>query len=140
MTGRNPSHKGPTDTAQDVATIGSDRVFEPEVTVGIHQEVLTKGAPRYDMAGQSLSKEVIVTGESIKPGLVHRLAQYATKRMEEAGFPTTDRINVFRLDDYYGVDFVNAKGGMIQVVGILIGAGGHPSLDHGFEIQAPPRA
>lgn len=83
---------------------------------------------------------LIETGKPIKPGLVDRLLRYATQRMKENGFPVTDNVEVSTTEGegYYHVAFINEKGGNISVGGILIGRGGHPSLDHGFYIEPAP--
>lgn len=74
---------------------------------------------------------------SISPGLVDRLVRYAEKRMNEAGFPCFENVSVSFVTEsqYYHVEFRNNRNGIISLNGILIGPGGHPCLDHGFNIQ-----
>lgn len=83
------------------------------------------------------------TEECISDGLAARLHRYALARMDEAGFGTTVKewaTEVTTIDGNdapanrsYCVQFENANGGYIALVGILTNKG-WPTLGHGFEI------
>ncbi len=89
---------------------------------------------RFDMTGRSLGRDLHVSSESIKPGLVDRLVRYAINKLQEGGFPVFQNVQVSTTKDegYYTVKFINDKGGYIGLTGILIGRGGHPHLHYSF--------
>jgi hypothetical protein len=98
---------------------------------------MQRGKPRFNMVGQSLPSYLSVTGEKISDGLVTRLHRYAKKIMDDHGFNidncscevSTMDASCKPSDREYCVDFINAKGGVIGVQGILTNHG-HPSLYH----------
>jgi hypothetical protein len=95
--------------------------------------------PEWNCLHQKTQYFLKPTDASISEGKAKRLLAYAVERMEFAGFPTSSKVEISTTEDggYYHVQFVNEKGGSISVQGILLGAGGWPSLDHGFHIEAP---
>lgn len=105
--------------------------------------VLIRGAAKFNMAGQFLGYPLNTIGEKITDGLKRRLHHYAEQRLFESGFnlAVVDwDVEVYTLDGNdkptdrsYCVRFKNAKGGFIEVIGILTKSG-WPMLDHGFEI------
>jgi hypothetical protein len=111
-------------------------------------EVFERGPAHFNMCGQFLHYPLRELDETISAGLAQRLARYAAKRLDDSGFVVNGwGVTVGTMDGdeppaergYY-VDFANAKGGTISVVGILT-RGGWPCLDHGFDIaQANPPA
>ena len=103
----------------------------------VTQEVLQRGKSQFDMCGQFLGYPLSVTGKEIKPGLLKRLVRYAVQRATDLGLPIWDNVNVCCIDgDSYFVEFINPQGTKIVLNGILIGRGGHPSVDHLFSIEA----
>lgn len=103
--------------------------------------VLSRGEPRFNMVGQRLPDSLHDTDQQIAPGLVARLVAYGQRAMAENGFAVEGwACNVYTMDGelprserYYCVEFVNAKGGMIGVQGIMT-RHGHPCLDHGLSV------
>ena len=99
------------------------------------------GPARFTMVGTSLPKHVLDSENDIPIGLAKRIYKYAKARFEEAGFPTKGRkVEVYSIDGdeeledrSYCVKFQNAKGGYLELVGILIN-NGIPTIDHGFEV------
>lgn len=95
------------------------------------------------MVGQRLPDSLHDTDQKIAPGLVARLVKYGRQAMDSAGFPVEGwDCEVYTMDGelraserYYCVEFVNPKGGMIGLQGIMT-RHGHPCLDHGFSIGA----
>ena len=93
------------------------------------------GESRFDMCGQSLPTFLHKVENTISNGLANRLKKYAIKRLREYGFPVYSRCVVEKNDDdFYSVNFVNSSNGNIGIVGIMIGNGGWPTIDHGFNI------
>jgi len=103
--------------------------------------VMVKDAARFDMTGQFLGYPLRTVQESISAGLAKRLEAYARGRLSDAGFIVTDfAVEVYTLDGdeppsqrSYCVKFESAKGGYIELIGILTKSG-WPTLDHGFAI------
>ena len=99
----------------------------------------------FNMVGQALPKQLRETDEGgISPSLCKSLLKYATQSMIEGGFYegvknweieiyTVDGDTQNQYDRYYCVRWKNAKGGYIEVSGILISKR-TPSHDHGFNI------
>jgi hypothetical protein len=92
------------------------------------------GEANFDMCGTFLGRNLHLTNNTITEGLAVRLRNYAAKRLREYGFPVYTRCVIDKVDDVYSVDFVNGLNGSIGIKGILIGKGGWPSIDHGFNI------
>ena len=67
-------------------------------------------------------------------GLVKRCISYATKRMEKFPMDYSKVLNIHVSKNDSDFITVSFKGefGAIKVEGIMIGAGGWPSLDHGI--------
>lgn len=103
----------------------------------INQTTWKREPAKFDMSGGFLGYPLTPMESTIKHGLVGRLVKYATRRMEDCGFPLSENIEVSSKIDspYYNVTFIYPKGGKISVVGILIGRGGWPSVDHRFTIE-----
>lgn len=93
---------------------------------------------RFDMCGKFIGYPLQETEEKISAGLIQRIYNWAARTVKESGFDfilawevtvsTSDR-------SMYQVEWKNPAGGSICVVGILIGKGGWPVVDHGFEIH-----
>lgn len=107
-------------------------------TSAIKVSVLQRNPARFDMVGQRLSDTLRDTAQTISPGLVQRLRHYAAGALEEAGFEVSAwACEVYTMDAdespsdrSYTVEFVNSRGGMLGVQGILTRSG-WPMLDHG---------
>lgn len=107
-------------------------------TPGLKVSVLQRNPPRFDMVGQRLSDTLRDTAQTISLGLVQRLRHYAIGVLEEAGFAVgawacevyTMNADESPADRSYTVEFVNSRGGMLGVQGILTRAG-WPCLDFG---------
>lgn len=105
--------------------------------------VFERGKAQFDMTGKLLGYNLKELPETISAGLAKRLTRYAEGRLEDAGFLQAVQgweIEVSTMDGdeqpanrSYCVEFKNAQGGRISVVGILT-RHGWPTLDHGFEI------
>lgn len=105
--------------------------------------VLKRDPPRFNMVGQLLTPTLSTLDEQISAGLARRLYNYATARLDAAGFLDMCRDwtpEVFTtngddlpVDRWYTVRFRNSKDGYIDVTGILTRRG-WPFLDHGFNI------
>lgn len=114
----------------------------------IATEVLKRGEPRFNMAGQSLPDSLHDTGEKVSDGLATRLHRYAHRELSSVGFALDGwEARVYTMDGdlapserYYCVEFVHPKGGVVGVQGIAIGKGGHPILDHGLCIDVQHRS
>lgn len=109
----------------------------------ISTNVMVTGPANFDAVGRLLGYPLTDVAESISAGLVDRLHRYARQRLDEAGFNTMVEgwlAEVYTMDGgdkpadrSYCVKFKNAKGGYIEVVGILT-KHGWPHLDFGYEI------
>ncbi|UYW32470.1 hypothetical protein [Methylorubrum extorquens] len=110
--------------------------------------VLRRGEPRFNIVGQKLPDSLYDTDEQISPGLVRRLRGYALKQLASAGFEVGEwDCEVYTTDSdrrpaerVYCVEFINQKGGMLGLQGIMTYRG-HPSLDHGLTVdcdRTPP--
>lgn len=105
---------------------------------GLKVSVLQRNPARFDMVGKRLDDTLRDTAQTISPGLVQRLRSYAAKNLEEAGFEIgawacevyTMDADESPADRSYTVEFINPRGGMLGVQGILTRAG-WPCLDHG---------
>lgn len=112
-------------------------------SLSIATEVLKRGPARFDMVGKFLGYNLHKVDEVISRGLAHRLAVYATRRMEEGGFAVFTAVSkpeVYTTDGdeppadrSYCVRWRSEKGGYIEVIGILT-KHGWPCLDHGLAI------
>lgn len=97
---------------------------------------------KFDMCGRFLGNDLELMPTTISAGLVKRLVKYALDRVETHGFNIEGcKVEVSTTDGndksshrYYGVYFINSKGGCISLNGILTRAG-WPILDHGFGIN-----
>ena len=99
---------------------------------------------RFDMVGQRLSHQCIQSDIEISTGLVQRLVKYAEEVMDDSGFLGAVKgwdVIVGTLDAEqrpsdrcYWVEWKNAKGGRLKVVGITTKSG-WPFLDHGIEVE-----
>jgi hypothetical protein len=98
------------------------------------------GEANFDMTGRLLGHRLVKLDGTITDGLAVRLRDYAAKRLREYGFPVYTRCVVEKTDNHYTVDFVNHLNGSIGIIGILLGKGGWPSIDHGFHIQTDQHA
>ena len=105
--------------------------------------VFERQPARFNIAGQFISYPLRATEDAISEGLKHRLANYAKKRLEDAGlFPSkvlvckvsTDDASDKPSDRSYQVEFHTDKGGVIGICGILTKSG-WPCLDHGMIID-----
>lgn len=106
------------------------------MTMTVTQESLKRLPAQHDMCGQFLGYPLTIAETTIKAGLVKRLVRYAVQRAEDLGLPVWDKVNVCCIDgESYFVEFINPKGTKITLNGILIGRGGHPSVDHRFTIE-----
>lgn len=92
------------------------------------------GDANFDMCGRLLGHQLKKIDNTITEGLSIRLRNYAAKRLRDYGFPVYVRCVIEKTDDHYTVDFVNHLNGSIGIVGILVGKGGWPSIDHGFNV------
>lgn len=107
----------------------------------IQTEVYKVDPARFDMAGQRLADLLTLTSEQISPGLAQRLADYALKALDDAGFKaavegwtcivSTSEAEETPANRSYYVRWKNAKGGFIEVIGILT-RNGWPFIDHGI--------
>lgn len=105
--------------------------------------VMIQGKARFNQVGQFLGYPLTTTQETISPGLAKRLHAYALQRLDDAGFKNIVEgwaVEVYTMDGddrpanrSYCVKFKNAKGGAIEVIGILT-RNGWPTLDHGYSI------
>ncbi|WP_126223571.1 hypothetical protein [Burkholderia ambifaria] len=105
--------------------------------------VMASDPARYDMAGQRLTDTLHAVDETITQGLAKRLLRYARQEMDAAGFASMVEdwtVEVYTIDGddrpadrSYCVRWKNAKGGYIEVIGILTNKG-WPSVNHGFAI------
>ena len=104
--------------------------------------MLIRGEARFNMVGQRLPYNLYETDQTISPGLVKRLRNYALKSLEDAGFEVSQwACEVYTMDGdeppssrFYTVEFTNEKGGMLGVQGILTSKG-WPHIDHGLCID-----
>jgi len=106
--------------------------------------IVFKTAPaRFTAWGKRLPYDLITLPETIKAGTAARLADYALRELSEAGFDVNGwACEVYTMDGddapadrSYTVEFINQKGGMVGVCGILT-AKGWPSLNHGLIIDS----
>ena len=107
----------------------------------IQTEIYKAQPARFDMAGQRLPDFLDLTSEQISAGLTQRLARYALRSLDDAGFKETVQgwaciVSSSDAEDTpanrsYHVRFKNAKGGFIEIMGILTKSG-WPFLDHGI--------
>lgn len=108
-------------------------------TPGLTVSVLQRNPARFDMAGQLLPYTLRDTAQSISRGLVQRLRHHAAGVLEEAGFEVgawdcevyTMDADEAPEDRSYTVEFINPRGGMLGVQGILTRSG-WPVIDHGL--------
>lgn len=93
--------------------------------------------PEWNFLHQEKRYTLHPSGKSLSEGKAKRLLTYAIERMESAGFPCFETVEIFTTGDegYYHVSFTNDKGGSISLQGILLNRGGWPFLDHGFSIS-----
>lgn len=107
----------------------------------IQTEVLREGESFYNWTQGKTQWPIHMTDEQVSPGLAQRLASYAIKRLDEAGFTSAIQgwvCTVITLDgnerpadrDYH-VRFQNPKGGFLEVNRIFTRKG-WPFLDHGI--------
>lgn len=111
------------------------------MSLAVQTEVYKADPARFDMAGQRLATFLKLTSEQISPGLAQRLAHYALNTLDDAGFKAsvdgwtcvvhTDEAEETPASRSYYVRWKNAKGGFVEVVGILT-RNGWPFIDHGI--------
>lgn len=107
----------------------------------VTSEVFREGQPHFNWTQYRTNWPILRTDETISHGLMHRLAKYALKRLDEAGFKAAIEgweCNVYTLDGndrpsdrVYQVRFMNSKGGFLEVDRIHTSKG-WPFLDHGI--------
>lgn len=107
----------------------------------VNSEVYREGQPQFNWTQYRTQYPILKTDEAISPGLMHRLANYALNRLDEAGFKATVQgweCTVYTLDGndkpsdrVYQVSFKNSKGGFLEVDRIHTRKG-WPFLDHGI--------
>ncbi|MEX3984281.1 hypothetical protein AB4Y45_35580 [Paraburkholderia sp. EG287A] len=107
----------------------------------ITTSVMAPDPARFNQVGQLLATTLHDVNESISQGLAKRLLHYAEERLDASGFRaavTGWEVEVYTIDGNdvpsersYCVRWKNAKGGYIEVVGILTN-NGWPCVDHGF--------
>lgn len=107
----------------------------------VQSEIFREGEPRFNWTQYRTQRDIHKTDELISHGLMQRLANYAVKRLDEAGFkPTIEgwECTVYTMDGnespadrVYQVRFMNSKGGYLEVDRILTRRG-WPFIDHGI--------
>lgn len=107
----------------------------------INSEVLREGESFYNWTHNKTQRPLHMTDEKISHGLVHRLAAYSLKALDDAGFKPAVvgwACTVYTLDGNerpadreYTVRFQNPKGGYLEVNRIFT-RNGWPFLDHGI--------
>jgi hypothetical protein len=107
----------------------------------IQTEIYKADPARFDMAGNRLADFLKLTSEQISQGLAQRLARYALKSLDDAGFKEavdgwtcvvhSDEAEDTPANRSYYVRWKNPKGGFMEVTGILT-KNGWPFLDHGI--------